>query len=227
MKIIEAPQGSGEWLKARLGIPTASTLDALVSPEGKIRTGQGPETYLYKKLCERLLGYSTENAGSYDMEQGAVLEREARGWYAFERDVEVREVGLCLTDDGRVGASPDGLVGEDGGLEIKCFAPENALRTLLSGEVPKDYVIQIQAQLWVTGRAWVDFVSYSRQWPALVVRVEPELKFQIALSEAVEAFYAKYDSLLARITAMRDAENAAKEAAYNASNAKANAGTRA
>lgn len=221
MKILDCPQGSGEWKKARLGIPTASTLSQLVTPEGKLRTGQGPETFLYRKLCERLLGYSNDDANSYDMEQGAVLEREARGWYAFERDADVSEVGFCLTDDGRVGASPDGLVGTDGGLEIKCFAPENSLRTLLSGEVPKDYVIQVQASLWVTGRAWWDFLSYSRQWPALVVRVEPDPKLQKAIGEAVEAFYAKFEPALACITAMRDAENAVKEAAYYA-----NTGTR-
>jgi len=216
MKILDCPQGSGEWKKARLGIPTASTLSQLVTPEGKLRTGQGPETFLYRKLCERLLGYSNDDANSYDMEQGAVLEREARGWYAFERDADVSEVGFCLTDDGRVGASPDGLVGTDGGLEIKCFAPENSLRTLLSGEVPKDYVIQVQASLWVTGRAWWDFLSYSRQWPALIVRVEPDPKMQRSIRLALELFYKKYDALLARITAMRDAENAAKEAAYYA-----------
>lgn len=217
MKILECEQGSGEWLKARLGILTASTLDALVTPEGKLRTGQGPETYLYRKLCERLLGFSTEFSGSYDMEQGQVLEREARGWYAFERNLDVREVGMCLTDDGRVGASPDGLIGEDGGIEIKCFAPENALRTLLTCDVPKDYVVQVQTSLWVTGRAWWDFLSYSRQWPAFVLRVEPDAKMQKAIGDAIETFYAKFDPLCARIIAIRDAENSAKEAAYLAS----------
>lgn len=217
MKILTCPQGSGEWLKARLGILTASTMDALVTPEGKLRTGQGPETFLYRKLCERLIGFYTDSPNTFAMENGAVLEREARGWYAFERDANVSEVGLCLTDDGRVGASPDGLAGDDGLLEIKCFQPDNALRTLLTGEVPKDYTVQIQTQLWVTGRAWVDFISYSRQFPALVVRVEPDAKMQESIRLAVELFYEKFDPLLARITAMKDAENAAKEAAYLAS----------
>lgn len=217
MKILTCPQGSGEWLKARLGILTASTMDALVTPKGKLRTGQGPETFLYRKLCERLIGFYTDSPNTFAMENGAVLEREARGWYAFERDANVSEVGLCLTDDGRVGASPDGLAGDDGLLEIKCFQPDNALRTLLTGEVPNDYAVQIQTQLWVTGRAWVDFISYSRQFPALVVRVEPDQSMQLAIGVAVKQFYEKFDPLLARITAMKDAENAAKEAAYLAS----------
>ncbi len=215
MKTLDCKQGSPEWHAARLGIPTASQMDALVSPEGKVRTGQGVETFLYKKLCEKVLGFSTE-ASTFSMEQGQVLEGEARAWYGFERGIEVREVGICLTDDGKFGASPDGLIGEDGGIEIKCFQPEHSLRTLMTGEIPKEYTVQIQAALYVTGRAWWEFLSYSRQFPALIVRVEPDAKMQESIRLALELFYYKYDALLARITAMRDAENAAKEAAYYA-----------
>ena len=206
-------QGSGEWLALRLGIPTASEMDELVSPEGKIRAGQGPESYLYKKVCERVLGFAPE-VGSWSMEQGSILETEARPWYAFTKDVEVSTPGFITTDDGRAGCSPDGLVGDKGGLEIKCMQPANALRVLMENTVPKEYVMQIQMSLWVTGREFWDFLSYSRQFPAVVIRCYPDPKLQTAIRDALAAFNLKFDAMLAKITAMRDAENAAKNAAY-------------
>lgn len=214
MKVFDCKQGTSEWLRLRLGVPTASEIDALVSPEGAIRRGQGPQTFLYKKLCEKLLGYPIGGSGSFATEQGTILESEARPWYCFSNEIDVQTPGFCTTDDGRVGCSPDGLIGTDGGLEIKCFQPEHSLRCLLENEVPKEYVIQIQTSLWVTQRKWWDFLSYSRQWPPLVIRVLPEPKIQAALSEALDAFNERFDALLARITAMRDADNAIKAEAY-------------
>jgi hypothetical protein len=218
MKIIECVQGTPEWLHARLGIPTASEMDALVSPEGKIRTGQGPETYLYKKLCERILGFSNDNANSFAMAQGSILETEAAPWYSFTNDIEVKKVGLCTTDDGRVGASPDGLIGTNGGLEIKCFQPEHSLRCLMENAVPKEYALQIQTCLYVTQREWWDFLSYSRQFPALVIRVYPDAELQEAIRQALDKFLTKFDYAYAKVKAMKDAENALKNAEYEKSN---------
>ena len=213
MKYINCEQGGKEWLAARLGVVTASEMDALVSPEGKVRTGQGPESYVYRKVCERILGFAPE-ASSWAMEQGSIMENEARPWYAFTNEVDVKTVGLLTTDDGKMGASPDGLVGEDGGIEIKCFQPAKSLEVLLKNEVPKEYVMQIQTSLFVSGRKWWDFLSYSRQFPQVVIRCYPSPDHQAAIKTAMAKFTASFDAACDKINAMRAAENAIKQAAY-------------
>jgi len=202
MKILDCTQGSPEWKSARLGIPTASEFDALVSPEWKIRTGQGPETYLYAKLCEKLLGFAPD-VSSFAMEQGTILESEARPCFEFEYESPVRQVGLCLSDDGRIGCSPDGLIGEDGGIEIKCPQPATHLKYLLEGELPPQYRAQVHGSMLVTGRAWWNFMSYSRQFPPLLVRVERDEKIEKTLRAALDVFLEKFDAKLAVIQAMR------------------------
>lgn len=215
MRIINCEQGSPEWKKARLGVVTASEMDTLVSPEGKVRTGAVVETYLYKKVCERLLGFAPD-AGSWAMDQGVILETEARPWYSFTNDVEVNQAGFLVTDCGRIGASPDGLVGQEGGLEIKCFQPPHSLEVILKNEVPKEYVMQVQTSLFVSGRKWWDFLSYSRQFPPVVIRCFPDPKLQEAIKSATDAFYLKFDAALYKIKSLKDAENAIRQAAYDA-----------
>ncbi len=217
MKIIDCKQNSPEWLAARLGKVTASEIDALVSPKGKIREGAGVETYLYKKLAEKLLGYSLNDWGSQAAEHGSIMETEARPWYAFDREVEVREVGFCTDDSGRIGFSPDGLVGEDGGVEIKCFQPQNSLRVLVEGRIPDENLMQVHFSLFVSGRKWWDWVSYSRQWPPFVTRVYRDEKIIATFKEALEYYHNRFDAALAKIKAMKDAENAEKTEAYYAS----------
>lgn len=213
MKTHDVKQGSAEWLALRLGIPTASEMDALVSPKGEIRTGKGPKSYLYKKVCERVLGFAPD-AGSFAMEQGSILEHEARPWYAFTNDVTVETPGFITTDDGRAGCSPDGLVGADGGLEIKCFQPEHSLRCLMENAIPDEYVMQVQMSLWVTGRKWWDFLSYSRQFPAVVIRVTPDEKLQAAIEDALAGFTQRFDAAVAKVNALRDAQYNPKKEAY-------------
>jgi putative phage-type endonuclease len=209
VKIIDCKQGSPEWLQARLGVVTASEMDALVSPTWEVRKGEGPKTYLYRKLAERLMGAPLSDGGTWAMDQGNIGETMARPWYEFQNDVDVRTVGLCVTDDGRAGASPDGLVGEDGGLEIKCPQPAKHLEYLDAGEVPKQYRVQVQMFLYVTGRQWCDFISYSPFLPQLVVRVTPDTEAALAISEALAGFYMKFDATLARITSRMPAQGRA------------------
>lgn len=203
-------------------------MDALVSPEGKVRTGAGPEAFMYRKISEKLLGVSQAFGGSFATENGAIMEQHAAPWYSFERGVDIQRVGLCVSDDGRVAASPDALVGEDGGLEIKCFQPEHSLRVFVENAVPKEHVIQIQTALFVSKRVWWDFLSYSRVWPQFVIRVYPDPKLQAAIGEALDLFYSKFDPICTKMKSWRDAENAAKEAAYYKAEAGGqNAGSRA
>ena len=111
MKILDVKQGTDEWLDARLGLVTASELGALISPTWKIRTGDGPRTYLYRKIAEAWLCKPVNTFGSFTTEQGQVLEPEARPWFELAHDCEVStKSGFIVGDDGRCGASPVGLI---------------------------------------------------------------------------------------------------------------------
>ncbi len=216
MKIHAVKQGSGEWVHLRMGIPTASELDSLISPEWKTRTGKGPTTYLYGKLCCKVTGIHPEDFSSFAIEQGSILEHEAIPFFSGVYDMPVQRVGFITTDDGRFGASPDGLIGEEGGIEVKCPRPDTHLKWLMEGGVPAEHIAQVHGSMFATNRRWWYFLSYSRQFPALVIRVERDEKIQASIRSAVEAFYEKFDSAYAKIKAMRDEDNAIKDAAYNA-----------
>ena len=202
MKIIDCEQGSSKWFTARCGVVTASEIDALVTPSFAPRKGQGVETYFYRKLAEKVMGYSQESLNTFNMSQGQIVEKIARPWYAFDQGVKVDTVGFCLSDDRRCGASPDGLVGEDGGLEIKAPTPPVHLSYLFAGKVPDDYLPQVHFSLWVTKRKWWDFVSYNTDLPPLVVRVYPDEAICAALESVLAGFLARLDAAHARIMEM-------------------------
>ena len=200
MKIHEVEQNSAEWLALRAGRITASELDALVTPLGKVKTGAGPRTYLMKKLAETWMGAplaTLENI--WNLDQGKFLEEQARPAFTFETGQDVRKVGFITTDDGKVGCSPDGLIGANCGLEIKCPHLETAVGYLLDGVLPPEYVLQVQGSLWVTGFPRWMFYSYRRGLPSLVLTVEPDEKIQAAISESVEQFTEAFDAGLARL----------------------------
>jgi len=215
MKTLMMPQGSGEWHQARLGVVTASEIDALITPLAKPRTGKGVDTYLYKKLCEKFLGYSPDAQGStYAMDQGSLIEKIALPWYNFTYDTDAKRVGFCVSDDSRTGCSPDAILAPDGGLEIKCFQPEHALRCFMEQAVPEEYRMQIHFSMFVTGAKWWDFVSFSRQFPNVVIRVKRDDEIQMALRIALKSFFVRFDEAYAKISELRDAENASKMAEY-------------
>ncbi len=220
MRIIDCKQGTPEWSAARLGVVTASEMDALISPLWKVRTGDGVETYRFQKLCEKLLGYSPDDGSSFAMNQGELVEKIARPWYAFEHNVSIATPGFCVSDDGKIGCSPDGLIGDDCGLEIKCPQPPQHLKYLLAGEVPPCYRAQVHFSMLVTNRPRWMFVSYSRQFPPLVIEVKRDEEIQGYLREALDKFFHGFDATFAKVKAWSDAENAAKEAAYLASESK-------
>ncbi len=216
MKTISCSQGSPEWLAARLGKVTASEIDALVSPELAIRKGKGPQTYLYRKIAEKVLGTPVDTASSWAMDQGAVVELEAIPWYSFAHNVQVDRVGFCESDDGRIGFSPDGLIGEDGGVEIKSPQPARAVEYLLEGEVPAEYRLQVQFSLYVSRRKWWKFVSYSRQLPALVVHVEPHQETFNTFDKAMKQFFELFDAKMAIIAKLKAEHDAPLEALHKA-----------
>ena len=196
-------QGSDAWLNLRLGHPTASEFDNLVTPEFKLRTGQMPQTYLCEKLAEHILGKPLESGGSWAMAQGSILEGEAVPFYEFERNVTVRRIGFVTTDDMRIGCSPDGLIDPDGGLECKCPRPDTHVSYLMGGELPAAYRAQVHGCMFVTGRAWWDFISYCRGFPPLIVRASRDEAIQAALKTAVDNFLTRFDTALTTLDAMK------------------------
>lgn len=197
----EFKQGSVEWMMARAGIPTASEFDALITPKGARRTGEMPKTYVAKKVAEVWQGGPLPTFQGNDMEQGQILESEAIPWYELEYGTVTR-VGFITTDDKRTGCSPDGLLGEDGGIEIKCPEAHTHVKYLINGVLPDDYFAQVHGCMYVTGRKWWRFLSYRRGFPAFRLTVERDEKIQEAIALALDMFHADFDLAMERITAI-------------------------
>jgi len=198
MTILDCVQGSEEWAAARCGLLTASNFDKIVTASGE--PSKQRQKLLYQLAGERLVG-ARENAFQNEaMQRGAELEAEARALYEMLTDNTVVEVGLCYKDDLRLCAcSPDGLVGEDGGLEIKCPSLPVHIEYVLGAKLPTEYVQQVQGNLYVTGRKWWDFESYYPGVRPLIVRVERDEKFIEKLDAAVKAFAAELEATVERI----------------------------
>lgn len=193
MKRHDVAQGSFEWMLLHVGVPTASQFDALVTPLFERRKGQTPETFLAKKLAEAWQAGPLPGFGAWATEQGQILEPRAVSWFEYEHNVTIDRVGFCTTDDGRVGCSPDGLLGEDSGIEIKCPNAETHVKYLLSGELPKDYAAQVHGCMYVTDRPEWKFLSYRHQFPPLLLTIERDEEIQEKLHEALTLFLAHFD----------------------------------
>ena len=207
MKIhIAFEQGSLDWFNARAGKVTASEMDSLVTPLGKVKTGDGPRTYLMKKVAESWTGSALPQANAWDLDQGQFLEEYARPAFTLETGLDVKQVGFIESDDGFCGCSPDGLFSDDDryevntGIEIKCPHLETHIRYLLDGVLPDDYVLQVQGSLYVTGfKKWV-FYSFRRKMPSFKLEVLPDPKIQDAIKTALKSFKEQYDAALKRLT---------------------------
>lgn len=181
-------QGSEEWRRLRMGVPTASEFDRILTPTGK--RSESAEPYMYDLLAELMMGRPLDAPSFPWMQRGHDLEADAALWYELQKDVITRVVGFCTTDDGLIGASPDRLVGEGGQLEVKCPKPETHVRYLLFPHkgVDAKYRVQIMGQLYVTGRQWCDVVSYHPELPSVIVRVERDEEYIGKLAEALKEF---------------------------------------
>jgi putative phage-type endonuclease len=190
-------QRSVEWFACRLGLPTASNFDKIVTSKGE--ASASAKKFLYQLVGEVLTGIKKETYTSPAMQHGIETEAEARKVYELVTCETVEEVGLCVSDCGRWGASPDGLVGNDGQIEIKCPNLETHHNYILSGKLPTDYIQQVQGQLLVTGRKWCDFVSYFPNLQPFIVRVYPDLEFQKILENALIKFDADLKKLVLQL----------------------------
>lgn len=200
MIIHDVEQGSVEWLLARAGVVTASEAENLVTGTGKIRDGEMVTSYRNKKLVEKWTGGPLPSLqGIFDVEQGELLESKARPAFTIHTGLETRTVGFITSDDGKIGCSPDALVGESSGCEIKCPRLETQIGYLLSGKVPKDYLTQIQFSMFVTGFQTWHFFSYHRSLCPLHLVVARDENFQRAITCAVEDFIKLLDASMKRL----------------------------
>lgn len=193
-------QGSVDWQIVRSGKITASEMDAIISPLGKVRDSEGVNTYITQKLCERWTGGPLLSLqGIFDADQGKLLEERAKPAFTVHTGIEIQNVAFIETDDGRVGCSPDAMIGTDSGVEIKCARMDTHVGYLLAGKLPKIYVAQVQGSMLVTGCTEWHFFSYHRQLPLLHLVVKRDDEFQEALSEALASCIDKLDASYARL----------------------------
>lgn len=193
-------QGSVDWMLLRAGKVTASEMDALISPLGKIRNGDGVQTYLNKKLVELWTGGPLASLqGVFDMDQGQILEERARPAFTIHTGIEVETAAFIETDDGRCGCSPDAVIGDKSAVEIKCPTMPVHVGYLRDGSLPDQYISQVQGSLFVTGYETWHFFSYNRQFPPLHLVIERDEKFQAQLADAVENFIDLLDTEMKRL----------------------------
>lgn len=188
MIVVDCAQGTPEWFKARSGIPTASCFSRILTPKG-LKLSASREKYMHELLYEWICDSTWDPYVSEWMERGSDLEDQAYAAYEFERSADVRRVGLCKRDDGWVGCSPDGLVGDDGGLELKC--PTGPVHVANMLNMQETYRLQVQGSLWITGRRWWDLMSFHPDMPSAVVRFERDEECIAKIEAAVGKFLAE------------------------------------
>lgn len=183
-------QGTDEWHEVRLGIVTASVVGQLITGR-TLQAAANPASraIVAQLVAERITGWADPTYVSDDMERGWEDEPRARDTYAEHRGVEVAEMGFMVRDDWGfpIGYSPDGLVGDDGLIEIKSRRPKKHLQTILADRVPAENMAQIQCGLLVAGRSWCDYISYAGGMPLWVKRVEPDQRWHDAIVQVVAA----------------------------------------
>lgn len=184
-------QGSDEWHNQRRGMVTASVVGRLITAK-TIKPADNEESRLLTRLlvAERITGYTDPTYRNEDMWRGVEEEPRAREKYSEHYGREVTTCGFMVNDDSghSIGYSPDGLVGDEGLLEIKAPRAKEHLRTILADEVPALYMAQLQCGLVVSGREWIDYVSWSGGMPMYVKRVLPNPDWYLAIHAAVERF---------------------------------------
>lgn len=204
MKIHTVEQGSGEWLKLRLGIPTASQFHRIVTP-AKGDFSKQSRDYAFYLVAEMLLNESLESLSNLEwIARGKELEPRAVQLYEFEQEVETAPVGFITTDDGRFGCTPDRVVALsrpfERALEIKCPAPHNHIKYLIDG-FGKDYMPQVQGQLLIGEFETADRYSFHPEMPPHLDRAERDESYIAKLETALREFVDMKDDMLVRIRA--------------------------
>ena len=199
----EVVQGSPEWHVLRLGKVTASRVADVIA---KTKTGWGTSraNYLAELIAERLTGEPAATFTNAAMQRGTDKEPDARAAYEFRTDVEVALVGFVDHPEILMtGASPDGLVGDEGLIELKCPNTATHIDTLLGEEIPAKYITQMQWQMACTGRQWCDFVSFDPRLPEamriFIRRIQRDAEKIASLEKEVSIFLRELDGKVAAL----------------------------
>ena len=194
-------QGSDEWLAARCGLLTASEMKLILTPTLKIANNDKTRQHVWELAAQRITRYVEPHYISDDMMRGFEDEVRARDLYS-DRYAPAVEAGFYTNDEWgfTIGYSPDGVVGADGLIECKSRRQKYQVQTICEGEVPAEYMLQIQTGLMVTGRKWLDFISYSGGLPMFVHRVFPDPEMQAAIIDAATDFEARVSQAVQSFT---------------------------
>jgi hypothetical protein len=195
----DVAQYSDEYDRLRLGIPTSSNFHKIITPQGK--PSKQWREYACVLIAERILQQKIEFYNSPAMERGLIAEADAVDWYEFDQDVTTQRVGFITDDNHTLGCSPDRLVGAEGLLEIKAPLPHTQVDYWISGEISERFRPQLQGQLYISQRSWVDIVCWHDVLPKLVMRVEPDEKFIEALDRELLIFNYFIDRVMDKIRA--------------------------
>lgn len=196
-------QRTPEWFEARLGRVTASRVADMMA---RTKTGYGASraNYMAELICERLTGRQAERFSSAAMAWGTETEPQARAMFTLTTGLSVVETGFVLHPEiADLGASPDGLIGDDGLVEIKAPNTATHIETLLSEAVPQKYVLQMQTQLACTGRQWCDFVSFDPRLPdemqLFIRRVDRDDELIAEIEREARAFLAEIETKMSAL----------------------------
>lgn len=190
-------QGSDEWHQQRRGKICASEVRHIITPTLKIADNDNTRSHVYELAAQRITDYTEPTYLGDEMLRGTVDEPIARQLYQ-DNFAPVTECGFITNDDHgfTIGYSPDGLVGDDGLIEVKGRRQKFTVQSIVDGEVPKEHMLQIQTGLLVTGRKWCDYLSFTGGMPLLPIRVYPDEAVHEAIIKACTAFEAKIATVI-------------------------------
>lgn len=205
MILHDVEQRSPEWYALRLGIPTASEFSQIITPTGKPSASR--RTYAMSLAAELFIGRSINMwAGNAWTDRGREMETQAVSHYEFLNDVQIQPIGFVTNDEKTAGCSPDGFVGDDGMIEVKCLKAEHHIGAIMmyreEKTCPLDYMPQTQGQLLLCQRKWCDLVFYHPELPMLAIRQEPDPKIEKTLQELIPMLIEYRDKVLAELNAL-------------------------
>jgi hypothetical protein len=194
IQVFTCEQGTEEWFRSRMGIPTASEFSTVMAKgEGKTR-----KTYMLKLAGELLTGEPMDSYTNANIERGKIMEDEARDLYAFLKNADPQKIGFIRNGD--AGCSPDSLLNDGGGLEIKTALPHIQIDRLMKDELPPEHRAQVQGSIWITERDWWDFVSYcSPKLPLFVKRIYRDNGYIANLKGEVDRFNDELQAIVGRV----------------------------
>ena len=193
----DVEQGTPQWFKLRAGLPTASEFSTILAKGKDGGASVTRRTYMHKLAGEIITGALTESYTNAHMERGQQMEAEARAQYAFLTDADVTRVGFIT--NGPKGCSPDGLIGKNGGLEIKTALPHILIGYILKDEPPPEHKAQTQGFLWVAEREWVDLSIYWPNLPPFIKRIKRDEPYISDLAKAVDVFNAELAGVVEKV----------------------------